>query len=55
MEFWQNLEKNATQIMIVLPHYMWAENNNPLIYIDSQLKVAEKTCVEIGSFLYDFS
>ena len=24
---WQNLEKNATQIMIFLSHYMWAENN----------------------------
>ena len=28
VEIWQNLEKNATQIMIFLPHYMWAENNN---------------------------
>ena len=27
-EIWQNLEKNATQIKIFLPHYMWAENNN---------------------------
>ena len=25
-EIWQNLEKNATRIMISLPHYMWAEN-----------------------------
>ena len=27
-EIWQNMEKNATQIMIFLPHYMWAENKN---------------------------
>ena len=27
VEFWQKLKKNATQIMIFLPHYMWAENN----------------------------
>ena len=26
-ETWQNLEKNATQIMFFLPHYMLAENN----------------------------
>ena len=26
VEIWQNLEENATQIMIFLPHYMWAEN-----------------------------
>ena len=26
MEIWQNLEKNASQIMIFLPRYMWAEN-----------------------------
>ena len=30
MEIWQDLEKNATQIMIFLPHYMWAENKNTL-------------------------
>ena len=29
-EIWQNLEKNATQIMIFLPHYMRAENNKTL-------------------------
>ena len=28
VEIWQNLEKNATQIMIFLPHCMWAENSN---------------------------
>ena len=31
MEFWQNLEKKPTQIMIFLPHYMyfpWAEKYN---------------------------
>ena len=28
VEFWRKLEKNATQVMIFLPHYMWAENNN---------------------------
>ena len=27
VEIWQNLEKNAIQIMIFLSHYMWAENN----------------------------
>ena len=27
VEIWQNLEKNATQNMIFLPRYMWAENN----------------------------
>ena len=26
VEFWQNLEKNASHIIIFLPHYMWAEN-----------------------------
>ena len=30
LDIWQNLEKNATQIMIFLPHYMWAENNKLL-------------------------
>ena len=28
VEIWQNLEKNASQIMILLTRYMWAENNN---------------------------
>ena len=31
VEIWQNLEKNAAQIMIFLPHYIWAEKNN--IYV----------------------
>ena len=26
VEIWQYLEENATQIMIFLSHYMWAEN-----------------------------
>ena len=33
VEIWQNLEKNATQIMIFLPRYTWAENNKITIYI----------------------
>ena len=28
MEIWQNLKKNARQIMILLPHYVLAENKN---------------------------
>ena len=27
VEIWQNFEKNATLIMIFLPHYMWVEIN----------------------------
>ena len=30
VEIWQSMEKNATQIMIFLPHHMWAENKNAL-------------------------
>ena len=33
VEIWQNLEKNATQIMIFLLHYTWAENNNNILSI----------------------
>ena len=30
VQIWQGLEKNATRIMILifLPHYMWAENDD---------------------------
>ena len=30
VETWQSLEKNATEIMIFLPYYMWVENNNSI-------------------------
>ena len=30
VEIWQNLDKNSTQIMIFLRHYMWAENNEKI-------------------------
>ena len=26
VEIWQNLVKNATQIVILFPHFMWTEN-----------------------------
>ena len=34
VEIWQNLEKNATQIMI-FPHYMGAENNNDVFRVST--------------------
>ena len=40
MEIWQNLQKNASQIMIFLPYYMWAENNNSDILYSLTIKKA---------------
>ena len=28
---WQNMGKNATRIIIFLPHFMWAESNNSVV------------------------
>ena len=49
VKIWQNLEKNATQIKIFLPHYMWAENKNfgncfePSFYISLSYKSIIRT------------
>ena len=34
VELWQILEKNATQIMIFLRHYMWAENRKEISFFE---------------------
>ena len=48
VEIWHICEKNATQIMIFLPHYMWAENNNlnkpGTAQVGAPLKVQKKLC-----------
>ena len=39
-------KNNATQIMIFLPHYMWAENNNNnrvLVYTVTRVSTLEQT------------
>ena len=37
VEIWPNLDENATQFIIFLPHYMSAETNKksaPILYIE---------------------
>ena len=38
VEIWQNLENNATQSMIFLPHCMWAEINKGKPRTELQIK-----------------
>ena len=50
---WQNLEKNATHIMIFLPHYMWAEDNNTLGNIQGKFDIGFlKRCSQEPSVFY---
>ena len=54
VEIWQNLEKNATQVMIFLPHYMRAEINKfkeipGVLLLISQRKIVPLKNIEIQS------
>ena len=47
VEIWQNLKKNATQIMIFLPRYMWAENNELQTHSDEKASRSGPTFFDI--------
>ena len=51
MEIWQNLEKNATQIMIFPSHYMWAENNTISGNHIHSMKICQIIFIEDGKIM----
>ena len=53
MEIWQNLEKNATEILMSLPHFMWAENNKFNVYIASKIGYKSFRFLVVGCFKED--